>query len=176
MAKKNFTNTPLNPFANAKAAAESVIGVTAAQNVNDETNDDKLESDKSFVESNSSKDTADNYPPIYHNKKDENTPSDYPLSYFNKMNKEPAPKIKKSRCDKDKEKGRQHLHVILPAYQVEAIKGMAISTGMSLTDFLTKTFDAHLKGDWKPLLEQYHMSQKKLGFDVNPTSKEILGL
>lgn len=140
MAKKDFTNTPFNPFANAKAAAESVIGVPESQNANeDDTRDTTTSND-------------------------------------NETDEEPAIKIKKSRSDKDKEKGRQHLHVILPAYQVDAIKGMASTTGMSVTDFLTKTFDTHIRGDWKTLLEQYHMSQKKLGFDFNPTSKEILGL
>ena len=142
MAKKDFSNTSLNPFAVGKAAAAEVLGITEkAEFAAAETKDETI--------------SAETAPEI--------------------MEKTPA---KKSREARDKENGKQSLHVILPAAQVEAIKMLASNTGLSTTQFMQRIIQAHMDSDWKPIIDQFMMTQRKLGFGTKPlgSDKNIFGL
>lgn len=143
MAKKDFSNTSLNPFAVGKAAAAEVLGLTEkAEFAAAETKDETI--------------SAETAPEI--------------------MEKTPAKK--KSREARDKENGKQSLHVILPAAQVEAIKMLASNTGLSTTQFVQRMIQTHMDSDWKPIIDQFMMTQKKLGFANKSYSndKNIFGL
>ena len=144
MAKKDFSNTSLNPFAVGKAAAAEVLGITEkAEFAAAETKDEIIKEAQAPAET---------------------------------MEKTPAKK--KSREARDKENGKQSLHVILPAAQVEAIKMLASNTGLSTTQFMQRIIQAHMDSDWKPIIDQFMMTQRKLGFGTKPlgSDKNIFGL
>ena len=142
MAKKDFSNTSLNPFAMGKAAAADVLGITKQAAPADEAENEIIKEAPAPAET------------------IEETPA------------------KKSREARDRANGRQSLHVILPAAQVEAIKMLASNTGLSTTQFMQRIIQAHMESDWKPVIDQFMMTQRKLGFGTKPlgSDKNIFGL
>lgn len=158
--KPDFTKTQLNPFQVGVNAATEILGLppqmpeknTILNKVVNETTTDEI-----MVEP--------------------NTQSDVTTAIKDKeeQNKSLAKAVaKKTREAIDKEKGKAHVHLILPQYQADALKRMAKLSGMTVTEFMFETIEMHLNNDWQPVLAQFQQNQKKLGFGKKPLGDKDL--
>lgn len=133
--KPDFTKTSKNPFMHNMAAAAEFLGPLPSANPTESESEPTIEPEATP------------------------NPTTEPIQA-----KDTTSETKKTREARDKENGKQHIHIILPKYQADALKRMSKSYGMTVTEFMQETIEMHLNGDWKARLELMQLNQRKLEF------------
>ena len=155
--KPDFKETQQNPFVHNMAAAAEILGFRPVdKSAKSETASEPKTEPTPEPESQAVTETAPTS-----EQKTEPVTEQQPESV---KNPDTALDNKKTREARDKENGKQHIHIILPKYQADALKKMAISYGLTVTNFMQETIEMHLNGDWKARLEQMQLNQKKMEF------------
>ena len=80
---------------------------------------------------------------------------------------EPAKKKAPRQCP-----GRQHIHLILPDKQANAIKTLARYSGVSINQLMIDAIDQMYDKKWKAVIDQVELVQQKLGLNQK-TNKDI---
>ena len=68
--------------------------------------------------------------------------------------------------------GRQHIHLILPDKQANAIKTLARYSGVSINQLMIDAIDQMYDKKWKAVIDQVELVQQKLGLNQK-TNKDI---
>ena len=155
--KPDFTKTDKNPFNHYMAAAVPFLGLLPRHPAGPADNASEAEPESVNETVNESEPQPAPEPESKPNAVNDPQPNPIPVQ-------ENVAESKKTREARDKENGKQHIHIILPKYQADALKKMAISYGLTVTNFMQETIEMHLNGDWKARLEQMQLNQKKMEF------------
>ena len=68
--------------------------------------------------------------------------------------------------------GRQHIHLILPDKQANAIKTLARYSGVSINQLMIDAIDQMYDKKWKAVIDQVELVKQKLGLNQK-TNKDI---
>lgn len=169
--KKDFTVSPLNPFAAAEAAATEILGIIPEddEQQNDSSDVDDVVNVEQQNQQSQQEESSDNEQRDYNSDVDDSeqqTQDNSPKVTFSRAGDKPAAKTPKRTFP-----GKQHMHLILPNELAEAVKLLAKVQNKSVNTFMTDLIETHME-DWKPIVDQLGRLDKNIG--VKSSKKKLL--
>ncbi len=166
--KKDFKNSPLNPFAAAEAAATEILGIIPEDveqtsdnnNIADVDNVVNVEQQKQHHQQNQQEKSSTDEQQELSEDVDGNE------QQLNRAGDKPSTKTPKRTFP-----GRQHMHLILPNELAEAVKLLAKIQNKSVNIFMIDLINTHME-DWKPIVDQLGRLDKNIG--VKSSKKKLL--